>query len=107
MIFKDKSLNFSALAPQLVLALVVIEQVMQRHGQEVVITSANDARHAKTSLHYSGNGIDIRSRALEDPLGVLGEIKEALGFNPDFDIIIEAKGGVNEHFHLEYQPKRR
>ena len=100
--FKDSSIGLSALKPQIVLALIIIDQVMIRQGQEAVITSLNDARHSKTSLHYDGGAVDLRSFKFEEPLTVLALCKEALGNNHDLDMIYE-----HNHFHLEYQPKRK
>lgn len=102
MIIKDKSVEFQNLSPQLLLGLIIVDQVMQKHGQEAVITSLNDAYHSNTSLHYNGNGADLRSRTFSNPEIILQECKEALGFSPDYDIVLEYN-----HFHLEYQPKRR
>jgi len=100
--FKDNTLGFQSLSPQIILAIMVIEGVCTKHGIEMVITSINDAKHALTSLHYSGNGIDFRSRDLPDKTKFLIDCKEALGNSPDFDLILES-----DHYHLEYQPKRR
>ena len=59
---KDNSINLSNLSPQMLLGLIIVDQIMQKYGGEAVITSANDAKHSKTSLHYSGNAVDLRSR---------------------------------------------
>ena len=102
MIFKDNTLGFQSLCPQITLALMVLDGVFIKHGIEMVITSVNDANHAPTSLHYSGHGIDFRSRTVPDKTQFLIECKIALGHSPDFDLILES-----DHYHLEYQPKRR
>ena len=102
MIFKDASLGFQSLKPQLTLALMVLDGVFEKNDSELVITSINDARHSKTSLHYSGAAVDIRSRNIPDKEFLLKKCKEALGYSPDFDMILEF-----DHYHLEYQPKRR
>jgi len=99
--FKDSSLSFQSLSPQIILAIMVIEGVLIKNGVDLVITSANDARHAQTSLHYSGNGIDFRSREITNQGDVLHQIQSALGHSKDFDVILES-----DHYHLEYQPKR-
>ena len=105
--FKDKTIGFQSLKPQLVLALLVVDQVMKQFGKEAMITSINDAKHAVTSLHYDGGAVDLRSKWFDEPEAVLQTCLMALGNNPDFDMIFEAKGEDWEHFHLEYQPKRK
>jgi len=80
---------------------------MRRHGFEALITSLNDAKHGETSLHYDGGATDLRSKWFANKHQVLKECKEALGNNPDIDIILEGEGKPWEHFHMEYQPKRR
>jgi len=100
--FKDSTMGLQSLKPQLLLALIIIDQVMKENGQQAVITSLNDAKHSKTSLHYDGGAVDLRSRFFNDPGMILGLCKEALGDNKDLDMIYH-----DNHFHLEYQCKRR
>ncbi len=105
--FKDNTIGLHSLKPQLGLALIIIDQVMQEFDQEAFITSINDGKHSHTSLHYDGGAADIRSNWFEYPNTVLERCFRALGRCPDFDMILEDAGKENEHFHLEYQPKRR
>ena len=100
--FKDSTIGLQSLKPQIVLALIIVDQVMKQAGQEALITSLNDAKHGKTSLHYDGGAADLRSHWFTHPEQILGLCKEALGNNPDIDMILESN-----HFHLEYQPKRK
>ena len=102
MLLKDNTIGFQSFSPQLLLALIIVDQVMKHHGKEALITSLNDAKHSATSLHYSGNAADLRSWWFDDPEQVLKDCKKALGNSSDFDMILES-----DHFHLEYQPKRR
>ena len=99
--FKDHTIGLQSLCPQIVLALIIVDQVMKQCGQEALITSINDARHSKTSLHYDGKAVDLRSRWFSHPENVLALCKDALGNNPDIDLILES-----DHFHMEYQPQR-
>lgn len=94
--------KLAGLQPQILLAAVVASEVYSEHGVQLcVITSANDGNHSHTSLHYSGNAIDLRTRNL--PPGAAPEIakiiKERLG--RDFDVLFEG-----DHIHIEYQPRR-
>jgi len=100
--FKDNTIGLQSLKPQLVLALIIVDQVMKECGQEAVITSINDGTHSRTSLHHDGGGVDMRSWFFSTPETVLALCKLALGNNPDIDIILES-----DHFHMEYQPKQK
>ena len=100
--FKNSSIGFQNLSSQLLLAIIAIEGVFVIHGADLVITSLNDSEHSKASLHYSGNAVDIRSRDILNKQTLLDDCKKALGGSSDFDMILESN-----HYHLEYQPKRR
>ena len=98
---KDSTVQLTALCPQLVLALINVQEIYLDHGiKNVVVTSANDAKHSKTSLHYAGHAVDLRVHGLANPRAVADEISAVMGV--DFDCIYEG-----DHIHLEYQPKRR
>lgn len=70
-----------------------------------LVTSGNDKVHARGSKHYSNDALDFRTKHL--PKGIKAElvamVKRRLG--RDYDVILEAEGGVNEHLHVEYDPK--
>jgi hypothetical protein len=72
----------------------------------MVLTSGDDSHHSNTSLHYAGNAHDWRSRHLpaDVKLQLRETVNQALG--PDYDFILEDLGEDNEHFHLQYKPKR-
>jgi len=58
---KDKSVNISALCPELLDRLNWMD-IKQRQlvGSELVITSGNDSSHGPNSLHYKNRAIDTR-----------------------------------------------
>jgi len=87
--------------PELMLAMVVANEVYKSHNIEFVVTSVVDGRHSHTSLHYSGNALDCRTRDMSRDLAefVTKEIKEGLG--DDYDVILESN-----HIHIEYQPRQ-
>ena len=100
---KDNTVETKSLAPQLVLALFMAQEVYKEYGTDLVITSANDSVHSYTSLHFSGNAVDLRTRSLPgtvDRAEVVTKIQNKL--NQDFDVVLE-----QDHIHLEYQPKLR
>lgn len=88
------------MSTELLLGLNVADQVYREYKIELVITSVVDGRHSKTSLHYSGNGADLRTRNFpeEDHERIRAEIKDRLG--EDFDVILES-----DHIHMEFQPR--
>jgi hypothetical protein len=89
------------LRPELLLGVHIVDAIFAKHGLDCVITSVIDGKHSRASLHYTGCGIDFRTRHIKIA-GVTEEIrieaKAALG--DDFDFIFEGN-----HFHMEYQPK--
>jgi len=42
------------------IALQVIEPILRKHGQELIITSMLDGKHMANSLHYKGLAVDLR-----------------------------------------------
>lgn len=90
----------------------VMDRIFKEHAnREAIITSANDGRHGKNSIHYKIKGAtgatfkesgacDLRSRdvLMSKRDVILRELKEELG--DDYDIILESS-----HYHLEWDPK--
>ena len=99
-----KGVNSAGIRPELLLALVVADGVWQQVGQELVVTSLNDSRHSRTSLHYAGCAADLRTHYFTDAQAteVAAALRESLGDSPDYDIVFES-----DHIHIEWQPKRR
>jgi hypothetical protein len=59
------------------------------------------------SLHYKGLAFDCRSKELPDLAAkerVLNTLRVVLG--SDWEVLLEKPGGLNEHFHCEYDPKK-
>jgi len=108
-VLKDDSIELDALHPALALALSgTVSPILAKLGHDTTITSGNEqtAWHGKTSLHYIGCAVDIRTHdpvtgeLLYNAVVVVKAIKNAL--NCDFDVVLE-----DDHIHIEYQPKRR
>lgn len=104
MIIKDNTVSIKGIKPELLLGLIIVDQVMQSQGQQAVVTSGSEetTKHGTTSLHYNGYAIDLRSRFFTHPNQIIKLCMKALGNNPDYEMIFEGN-----HFHLEYQPKRK
>jgi hypothetical protein len=77
----------------------------EQFDRDFTLTSGNDGHHSRASLHYDGKAVDFRSHELlpAEKNQFLAIARVALG--EDFDLILEAEGTDNEHFHLEWQPK--
>jgi len=101
---KNSTVSMKGIKPELIFGLIIIDQVMKEQGQEAVITSGSEetTRHVMKSLHYNGCAVDLRSRFFSNPELIAALCREALGNNPDYEIIVESN-----HFHFEYQPKRK
>ncbi len=109
LIIKDNTIELNGLRPEL--AIIVAGTVVpcfDKFELDCVITSGSEqgVNHSKTSLHYAGAAVDIRTidqitgKRFSGMTQVFNQIKAAL--NCDFDLIDEGN-----HLHLEYQPKRR
>ena len=94
--------NPAGLRPELLIALMIADTVWSEKGKELVVTSLNDSKHSRGSLHFSGAAADLRTRYFSDEQkqSAASELKDRLGFNPDYDVVVES-----DHIHLEYQPK--
>ena len=83
------------------MAIVVAEGIYRSRETDLVLTSVNDSRHSRASLHWSGNAVDIRTRELDpDHIEEIGEeIRQSL--TSEYDVVVES-----DHIHIEFQPKR-
>ena len=99
---KSDTVELKELAPQLVLAILMAQEVYNEYDCDLVLTSANDSSHSTSSLHYSGSAVDLRTSNLPDGRAVEVRDKIASKLNKDFDVVLEG-----DHIHLEYQPKKR
>lgn len=98
---KDSTVNPFGMTAELLFGLIIADQVWKENGKELVVTSLNDGKHSVTSLHYSGNAADLRTRYFSDPELIAGLLREKLQ-NTDYDVVVESG-----HIHFEYQPKRK
>lgn len=86
----------------LLLGIIIVERVFAAFGiYECVITSLNDSKHSKTSLHYADNAADIRIwniPSFVDKEKLMAALRDAL--NVHYDVIL-----FDDHIHLEFQPR--
>ena len=72
----------------------------------MTITSANDSKHMKGSKHYTYEAIDIRSKNFPSKRAKQEFLTSVLlRLGPGYEMFLEHEGKVNEHFHLEHDPK--
>ena len=101
MIFK-KGVKINGIKPEAVLACLVIVSVLTAQGfgaYDIVITSGTEGKHSRTSLHYVGFAVDVRSNEMDFPEDAVDALKIAL--TDEFDVIQE-----KTHIHVEFQPKK-
>lgn len=98
---KDLSVRMTDAAPELLEAIAICARVLGRHRLPAVITSLNDARHRKGSLHYIGRAADLRSKHVPRQIleAVYQELRQATGRG--VRVLLESRDSVNEHFHIE------
>lgn len=91
------------LAPQMNFALIILREIYEEEKIDLWITSIDDSRHSRGSLHYKGRAFDLRTRHMaggytgSQAKRITAKIKSRLG--KEFDVILEGN-----HIHLEYDP---
>jgi len=72
-------------------------------GINTTLTSANDSKHMKGSLHYTGNALDFRTKHLpKDVKRKLISVTKRRLANKAYQFVLEDEGKANEHLHIEY-----
>lgn len=106
MIFIKPNVSILGLKPEALLGFLIASSIFDHHGFDTILTSGGEGRHSRGSLHYSGLGFDLRSKHLPSSAKkkVLKDLRRCLG--ESFDALLESEGKANEHFHVEYQPKK-
>lgn len=75
--------------------------------EAIWVTSGNDSKHKDGSKHYVDAALDFRTKhlSLQQKTQLVRDVKKRLG--EGYDVILESVGKVNEHLHIEYDPKLR
>lgn len=87
------------LTEPMLFVLGFVEAVWRLNGLvEPTLTSALDGKHSATSLHYSGNAVDIRTRDMpaERRVAMTNILKRYLD-SAGYDIALES-----DHIHIEW-----
>lgn len=94
------------LRPEVVLALICINDQYRAVGADCIIRYGIDGEHSRGSEHYTGLAVDLRIHNVpqEKRADLVARIRDALG--PDYDVLWEAVGTSNEHLHVEFDPKQ-
>ena len=92
--------KITGLRPEMLIALQCADRIWDKLGQELVITSGIEGKHAANSDHYKGLAVDLRTRyfTLPEQQVAYDSLKESLG--EDFAVIIEST-----HMHVAYRPR--
>jgi hypothetical protein len=121
---KDETISLRGCSSELLFGLYVVDQVvsdLSNGATPTVVTSGSEswAKHGQTSLHYTGDAVDIRTKTLRHyaqgnpPLPNVTDLRDELvrevrrRLGPDWDFFVESVDTPNEHAHLEFQPRRR
>jgi len=92
--------RIAGIRPEMTVAMMVVDAVYRKHDRELVVTSAVEGAHSKTSRHYLGMAIDCRTFFFDQSKipQIMREIQNALGD----DFYVEFEG---DHFHIQFSPK--
>ena len=102
MIQLKSGVSLLGLQPQMALVFLIVDQVFTAGGYPTRITSGTEGKHGKSSKHFIGCALDIRTLRLgieiDEARILAGEIKRCLG--NEFDVVAE-----DDHLHIEWDPK--
>ena len=93
--------------PRTLIIAAAIENASQelRLDKDMLITSGNDSKHMDGSKHYIYEALDFRTKHLtaDEKRLLVSTMTRRLG--PEYQVILEDEGGINEHGHCEWDPK--
>lgn len=101
MIKLKAGVRLRGLTPQSMLAIYIVDGVYRELGYHTVITSCNDRKHSRGSLHYVGLAVDFRTRHLREGDDKIVQRQVVRNLGDEYDVVLEI-----DHLHVEYQPKR-
>ncbi len=92
-----KGVSLQGLKPEILIALMIAEQIWVDSKRELVITAGTDGKHSKTSRHYIGMAVDLRTRYFTAAVkkSVVKALKRSLGIEY---IVVAHK----THIHIQY-----
>ncbi|UYY57198.1 LysM peptidoglycan-binding domain-containing protein [Sphingomonas sp. S2-65] len=103
---KAASVKIGHLAPEMDAVIrAVASAARQLQLPTPVITSGNDSRHGRQSLHYSDRALDFRGNniSIAEGRALRDAVRQSLGNR--YDVIFETfNNASNNHLHVEYDP---
>jgi hypothetical protein len=105
--YKNSTISPLGIAPELLLGVMVVNSIYDDLGIDCVITSITDGKHMEHSRHYLGDAIDIRCKNI--PTRLRGDVYTLIksSLTTDYNVVWEARGKPQEHFHISWKPRRR
>lgn len=95
-----KGVKVYGVRPELLLAIMVAEKVYEKNSLEFTITSINDGKHSRNSLHPFGFAFDLRTRHIAPDRQHMIRDEIANSLTDEYDVVLE-----DDHIHLEYDRK--
>lgn len=103
------TVNPQDIKPEILLAIVMVHGIYSSYNYDCIITSLNDSSHGEFSKHFDGEGVDFRTKHIvnsSDKKAIVKEVILNLTFN-GYDVVFEDEGLLNEHLHVEWDPKEK
>jgi hypothetical protein len=95
---RKKNVRIGGVQPEMVVAMLLVEPVLDSYNQEMVLTEVTGGMHSETSRHYSGFAFDIRTWQLQEDETVdqcAEKIRDALG--KEYRVIVH-----DTHIHVMF-----
>lgn len=91
--------------PRSLVILAAVANVASTLPFAVWVTSGEDSVHTTTSLHSTGNALDVRSKNFPSSSSKRTFLRQVLRrLGPSYQGLLEGEHTPNEHFHFEYDP---
>lgn len=101
MLVTKSSVIFKGFTRELVEILDALTRISELYPYDIVITSAADGKHMKTSKHYTYQALDVRSKYFTKAEKQRFKDLLAAFLGKKYLVLLENEGQPNEHFHVE------
>jgi hypothetical protein len=93
------------------IAFCIACSVYSSKGYSCIITAGLEGKHKRYSLHYKGFALDLRTKHCwpgednrESKLNQL-QVDLQMSLGEQFQVFVENLSTINEHIHIEFDPK--